>query len=92
MMVADELCDRVGFILDGELKIIDAPETLKRRYGSRTVKLEVASDVGLETREFPLDGLGEDKAFLGVIREHRVEAIHSQERAPSKKSSSKSRR
>ncbi len=79
MMVADELCDRVGFIVDGELKIVDAPGTLKRRYGSPTVKVEVASDEGIETREFPLDGLGEDQGFLGTIREQRVETIHSQE-------------
>ena len=79
MMVADELCDRVGFIVDGELKIVDAPGTLKRRYGSPTVKVEVASDKGIETREFPLDGLGEDQGFLGTIREQRVETIHSQE-------------
>ncbi len=79
MMVADELCDRVGFIVGGVLKIIDAPETLKRRYGRRTVKLQIASDGGIETREFPLEGLGEDQVFLGLIREQRVETIHSQE-------------
>jgi len=79
MMVADELCDRVGFIVDGELKIVDAPGTLKRRYGSPSVKVEVASDEGIETREFPLDGLGEDQGFLGTIREQRLETIHSQE-------------
>ena len=79
MMVADELCHRVGFIVDGELKIVDAPKTLKRRYGSRAIKLEVASEKGIETREFPLDGLGENEDFLGTIREHRVETVHSQE-------------
>jgi fluoroquinolone transport system ATP-binding protein len=79
MMVADELCDRVGFIVDGELKIIDSPKALKRRYGTRTVKVELQSDDGAGPREFALDGLGEDKDFLRLIREHRVEAIHSQE-------------
>lgn len=43
------------------------------------MKVEVASDEGIETREFPLDGLGEDQGFLGTIREQRVETIHSQE-------------
>ena len=33
MFIADELCDRVGFIIDGELKLIDSPRNLKLQYG-----------------------------------------------------------
>lgn len=33
MELADELCDTVGFLVDGELAVQDAPAALKQRYG-----------------------------------------------------------
>jgi len=75
MMVADELCDRVGFIVDGRLEVIDTPTRLKRQYGTRTVRVEHDSGVA----EFDLDGLAVDPAFQAVIRDHRIETMHSQE-------------
>ena len=36
----DQLCDRVAFIVDGEIKEMDTPRNLKMRYGKRTMKLE----------------------------------------------------
>ena len=35
MFIADELCDRVAFIVDGEIKLIDSPENLKLQYGDK---------------------------------------------------------
>jgi fluoroquinolone transport system ATP-binding protein len=40
MMVADELCDRVAFIVDGEIPVIDNPRELKLSHGSSTVRIE----------------------------------------------------
>ncbi|MEO0595472.1 MAG: ABC transporter ATP-binding protein, partial [Chloroflexota bacterium] len=40
MTVADELCDRVGFIADGSISVVDAPRTLKKQYGKRNVQIE----------------------------------------------------
>lgn len=37
---ADELCDRVAFIADGEIREIDSPRNLKLRYGRRQVYVE----------------------------------------------------
>ena len=36
MFIADELCDRVAFIIDGEIKLIDTPKNLKLQYGKKT--------------------------------------------------------
>ena len=36
MFIADELCDRVAFIVDGEIKLIDSPKALKLQYGQKT--------------------------------------------------------
>ncbi|HKL11686.1 MAG TPA: ABC transporter ATP-binding protein [Clostridia bacterium] len=40
MFIADELCDRVGFIVDGEIKLIDSPKNLKLQYGEKFVEVE----------------------------------------------------
>ena len=80
MAVADQLCDRVGFIVDGAVEVIDSPKSLKRQYGKRSVAVEFESDgAAPQTREFPLDGLAENRAFLETLRANRVSTIHSQE-------------
>ena len=33
MSLADQLCDRVAFIVDGQIALIDAPDRLKRQHG-----------------------------------------------------------
>lgn len=81
MTVADELCDRVGFVTAGTLRVVDAPATLKKQYGQRTVRVEyLDADAGLHTQDFPLDGLGTDEAFRDLLQSApRIETIHTQE-------------
>jgi fluoroquinolone transport system ATP-binding protein len=79
MAVADELCDRVAFIADGQLVAVDAPRALKLRYGAPTVLVEYAGPRGPEQREFPLAGLGECQPFGELLRSQAVQTIHSQE-------------
>ncbi len=40
MYIADELCDRVAFIVDGKIRIIDSPKALKLQYGEKRVDIE----------------------------------------------------
>lgn len=40
MSVADELCDRVAFIVDGRIALIDSPRALKLKYGTANVRVE----------------------------------------------------
>ena len=42
MTVADELCDRVAFIVDGEIRLVESPNDLKLAHGARTVAVESA--------------------------------------------------
>ena len=44
MAVADELCDRVAFIVNGEIRLIDSPHDLKLAHGTRTVLVECVAD------------------------------------------------
>jgi fluoroquinolone transport system ATP-binding protein len=77
MTVADELCDRVAFIVDGTIACIDAPGHLKLAHGQRTVRLDMDDAAG--STDFPLDDLGDNAEFLETIRSGRIRTIHSRE-------------
>jgi fluoroquinolone transport system ATP-binding protein len=79
MVVADDLCDRVAFILNGEIQIIDAPRDLKLRHGSRRVRVEYVEGKRTKNREFPLGGVGDNPEFLQLVRGSEIETIHTLE-------------
>jgi fluoroquinolone transport system ATP-binding protein len=76
---ADELCDRVGFIVDGKLVLIESPRELKIKHGKKTVKLEYLKDGDLISQEFDLDKLADNKSFLNLLRTGTVQTIHTEE-------------
>jgi fluoroquinolone transport system ATP-binding protein len=81
MACAEELCDRVAFVVDGRIAIMDSPTELKLARSKRTVRVDYrpGGDGALDHSEFGLDGLADDPAFHALLREHNVEALHSQE-------------
>ena len=80
MATADELCDRVAFVVDGRIEALDTPAELKIARGQRLVRVEYRGESGrLETAEFGMDGLADDGAFHTLLRNHHVETIHSRE-------------
>jgi len=79
MSVAEELCDRVAFIVDGRIELIDAPRTLKLRYGQASVLVEYCADQHTERAEFTLSGLADNAMFQSVLRAGTLQTIHSRE-------------
>jgi fluoroquinolone transport system ATP-binding protein len=80
MSTADELCDRVAFVVDGEIVALNAPAELKIARSQRVVRVEYRGHNGaLETAEFGMDGLADDAGFHAVLRGHQVATIHSRE-------------
>ena len=79
MYVADELCDRVAFIVDGSIRLVDNPGELKVKMGKRLVKVEYVANGGVAVKEFPLEGIGQNEEFFRVIREHEVRRINTEE-------------
>lgn len=80
MVTADELCDRVAFVVDGRIVAMDTPTEPKIARSQRRVRVEYRAANGeLEVSEFDLDGLADDPVFHDVLRHHRVETIHSRE-------------
>lgn len=76
MNTADELCDRVSFIVDGELKITGAPKMLKAKYGKEAVNVELMNG---ETQEFSLKKLGDNTDFINFLKKGDVNQIHTLE-------------
>lgn len=77
MYDADELCDRVAFIVDGEIKAMDQPQKLKLLYSKNIV--EVLVEGRQNPLNFPLDKLGQNREFIDLISYHRIKTIHSKE-------------
>ncbi len=79
MYVADELCDRVAFIVEGALRLVDNPSELKVKMGKHIVKVEYVANDDLKTAEFPLENLGENEEFLRILKEHEILRINTEE-------------
>ena len=79
MTVADELCDRVAFLIDGVIKLVDAPEKLKIERGKRLVEVEYGLYDHPQRQLFPLDSLAENSTFLALLRTEPIQTIHTQE-------------
>jgi fluoroquinolone transport system ATP-binding protein len=79
MIDADELCDRVGFIVDGKLTLIESPRELKIRHGKKIVQVEYLNNGDLIKQDFDLKDLADNKAFLNLLRSGKVQTIHTAE-------------
>ena len=78
MNIADILCDRIAFIVDGEIKTMDTPKTLKQAHGEKKVAIEYVNGK-LQREVFELENLADNKEFLDLLRKKEVLTIHSQE-------------
>jgi len=78
MHEAEELCDRVAFIVEGEIKLIDSPKKLKREFGHRLVKIETSND-HTNKFEFPLEDLGNNSDFLDILKKQEILSMHTDE-------------
>lgn len=79
MNAAEELCDRVAFIVDGQIKLIDSPRELKIRQGQKKIRVEYRIGQEKAAEEFSLDGIGANDRFLRLIGQYPVETMHSLE-------------
>ena len=79
MFIADELCDRVGFIVDGEIKLIDSPKNLKLQYGEKFVDVEYVD--GKEAKKESLSFMEKDD--IGRLKEildsYEIRTMHTKE-------------
>ncbi len=79
MMVADTLCDRVAFMVDGEIAELNSPKELKLKYGEKTVNIEYYADGDIKNEKFDINSYGTDDNFLNIIKNYKTRTLHSQE-------------
>lgn len=79
MSVADELCDRIAFLVGGRIAAIDSPRGLKLAHWRRAVRVELRDGARIVRRDFELDDEREKDMFLELVRDHEVETIHTLE-------------
>jgi fluoroquinolone transport system ATP-binding protein len=79
MHIADELCDRVAFIVDGEIKLIDSPKNLKLQYGDKLVEVEYVKE-GEQVKE-TLSTVKESdlKKLQDIIGSYEIVMMHTKE-------------
>lgn len=78
MHLAQELCDRVAFIVDGEIRLMDTPVNLQLRAGDRVVRYSWR-EATLREAETPLKALKDDRQFLALMEQGQLETLHTQE-------------
>ena len=80
MATAAELCDRVGFLVEGRLAGVGVPRDLMVAHGRRGVRVGFrGADGRLEEQEFELNTLGRDRRFAELLDAGTVETIHTTE-------------
>lgn len=79
MYDATELCDRVAFIVDGNLRALDTPHNLIMAKGASVVWYTYLQDGKEIKRKVAIDRTGEDELLQKLLRENRLLSIHSSE-------------
>jgi fluoroquinolone transport system ATP-binding protein len=79
MAAAEQLCDRVAFVVGGRIAAIDTPRGFRLSHGRPGVTVEYRHNGRLASRQFELDAIGSDPAFLDLVRGGVVETIHTRE-------------
>lgn len=79
MYIADELCDRVAFIVDGKIRLIDSPKALKLKYGEKLVDVEYVKEGDLIRDSFSTVDAAEKARLVEVIKNHEIQTMHTKE-------------
>lgn len=80
MQDATELCDRVAFIVNGEVKALDTPHQLIMSQGASKVTYTYQDEKGQEVQgECGLDSISKDLILLEKIKNNQLCSIHSSE-------------
>lgn len=75
----EQLCDEVIFIKKGEITEKSTPHDLKIKYGKKEVLVQYNNSNQLIQKAFLMDNLGNNEEFLDLIKNQKIETIHSGE-------------
>ena len=75
MSFAEDICHRVGFVVEGEIKKIGTPTSLKYEYGENKICVKTEDKV----QEFELKGIGKNTAFLKAIDQADLKQVYTKQ-------------
>lgn len=79
MQDATELCDRVVFIVDGQMKALDTPHNFIMQRGAARVNYTFMENGIEQKRSSLLSNISDDVFLKGLMAKNRVSSIHSLE-------------
>lgn len=79
MFIADELCHRVGFIVDGVLVLVDSPRNLKLQYGEKFIDVEYRKNGETVKEKLSLVEESERLRLNDIIHHGGIEMMHTKE-------------
>lgn len=79
MYIADELCDRVAFITDGEIKLIDTPKNLKQQYGQKLIEIEYVKEGQIYKETLKTIDDSDRQKIAYIVKSYDIQTMHSKE-------------
>ncbi len=79
MEEADKLSDRVAFINDGKVEVIDTPENLKLEYGKREVKIRLRTEGGVQEETIAFNEKEAGDRLKSAVTSKNLMTIHTEE-------------
>ncbi len=77
MTVAEQLCDRVAFIVEGKIVVIGSPRDLMIEHGKRIVQVAYQMNGNKYEKSFDIENLGDNIEFLSILKSAEIKTIHS---------------
>lgn len=79
MFTADELCDRVAFLNDGEIVALDSPRNLKLAHGQKLASVEYEKDGEIVKETLSMNEADSVEKLYEIMKRGNVDTIHSRE-------------
>ena len=79
MHIADELCDRVGFIVDGVIRLIDSPKNLKLKYGKKFIDVEYIKEDKVVKETLSFITKEDIEKLQDILGKYEIQTMHTKE-------------
>lgn len=79
MSEAAEICDTVGFLVDGAIALEGSPAELMLRFGKAELVASLRRNGALVTEHFPMENLASNQAFQALLQTGNIVSLHTRE-------------
>ena len=79
MADAGELCNRLAFMVEGTLPVIDTTRNLRLKHGRKVVRIDYLDNRVQNSSEFDLKDLSSNAKFHEILRNNEILTIHTME-------------